>query len=55
MDGGSEVILSSQLQEPKTLTLTPKPASWVDRVAGTGKGLWGKNVDQYVDNIRNDW
>lgn len=55
MGGGSEILLTSNSEQLKTLTIMSKPLSWVDRVAGTGKGIWGKDVDQYVDNIRNEW
>ncbi|MDO8640383.1 MAG: AbrB/MazE/SpoVT family DNA-binding domain-containing protein [Nitrosarchaeum sp.] len=39
----------------KVLIITPQPASWVKMVLGTGKGLWGKSSDDYIQNIRNQW
>lgn len=55
MEAGSELIVITNLKDPKGITIFPKPISWVDAVARTGKGIWGKNVDQYVDKLRDEW
>ncbi len=41
--------------ENKALILTPKPDSWVDSVAGTAKGAWGKNSEDYIKEERQNW
>lgn len=55
VEAGSELIITANLGKLKGATLTPKPTSWIDIVAGTGKGIWGKDTDQYVNSVRDAW
>lgn len=38
-----------------SLILEPEPKSWYKAVAGTGKGLWGENSDEYIRKERESW
>jgi hypothetical protein len=38
----------------KVIVLESPTKSWVARVAGIGKGMYG-NVDEYIKNERNSW
>lgn len=44
----------TQLIKTKNLILKPKPKNWVEEVAGTGKGMWGKS-SKYLEKERNTW
>jgi len=48
------VAYLTDLLKTKALTLQPKPKSWADQVAGTGKGLWGDS-DEYIKKERDSW
>ncbi|MEI6462567.1 MAG: helix-turn-helix transcriptional regulator [bacterium] len=32
-----------------------KPEDWYEIVKGSGRGLWGKDPDKYIENERNSW
>lgn len=38
-----------------TLTLYPEPEDWYDLVKGSGRGLWGEDIDKYIEDERNSW
>jgi len=38
----------------KVLTATRRQGSLLS-LAGTGKGLWGKNSTRFVENLRDEW
>lgn len=51
----SKVVATlTKLGSRKVVILEPPTKSWVDRVAGIGKGMYG-NVDEYIKNERNSW
>lgn len=39
----------------KAIIIQPEPKSWVDQVAGTGTGMWGKSSDAYLEKERKLW
>ena len=40
-----------------TFTLNPEPNldEWLDSLRGSGKGLWGDDPDQYIQELRTEW
>lgn len=48
-----KMYLNSDSKIPSA-TLEPANISWVDRVAGTAKGIYG-DVDKYIENERKSW
>lgn len=53
---GTKLILNIvDWVKSKAIVIQPVPKSWVDQVAGTGKGMWGKSSDAYLDRERNAW
>lgn len=39
----------------KAIVIRSEPKSWADYLAGTGKGLWGKDSDVYLQKERDSW
>ena len=52
---GSKLLMSVESKgiAPKAI-LEPQPESWVKKVTGLGRGIWGKGED-YIDKERNEW
>ena len=46
--------IPTNLGSRKVVILEPPTQSWVDLVAGIGKGMYG-NVDEYIKNERKSW
>lgn len=55
MVAGSELILTTNLNSPKGITVTPKPSSWIDSVVGIAEGVYGNDSTKYIRNLRNEW
>lgn len=56
LKSGSKMILDVvDWVKSKAVVLRPTPKNWVDEVAGSGEGLWGKNSDEYLEKTRNQW
>lgn len=56
LKGGTKLILNIvDWIKTKAIIIQPEPKSWVDQVAGTGKGMWGKSSDVYLEKERNLW
>lgn len=53
---GSKVIAYLQKAlKGHAVVLEPKPKSWYKLLAGSGKGLWGENSDEYLRRERESW
>lgn len=52
---GSKLLMAVENKgiTPKAI-LEPQPESWVKKVTGLGRGVWG-NGEKYVDQERNKW
>lgn len=56
LKGGTRLLLEiMDWVKSKALVIRPIPKGWVDEVAGSGRGLWGKNSDEYLQKERNTW
>lgn len=56
LKGGTKLILNLvDWVKSKAIVLQPMPKNWVDEVAGSGKGLWGKSSEEYLKEERNSW
>lgn len=54
--GGTKLILDLvDWVKTKAIILQPMPKNWVDTVSGSGKGLWGKSSEKYIENQRQSW
>ncbi len=52
---GSKLIMSVENKEQVLKAiLEPEPKSWVNKVTGLGRGVWGRGED-HVDKQRNEW
>ncbi len=55
VDSKSKVVATPTiLGSRKVVILEPPTKSWVERVAGIGKGMYG-DVDEYIKNERDSW
>lgn len=56
LKGGTKLILNLvKWVKSKAIVLQPMPKNWVDTVAGSGKGLWSKSSEKYLQEERNSW
>jgi AbrB family looped-hinge helix DNA binding protein len=56
LNAGKKLVISLvDWVKGKALVIHPEPKSWADYVAGTGKGLWGKDSDAYIKQERDSW
>lgn len=39
----------------KAIVIKKEPESWAEYLAGTGKGLWGKDSDEYHRKWKEEW
>lgn len=55
LKAGSKLLMSvvSKGSAPKAI-LEPQPESWVKKVTGLGRGLWGKG-EEHIEKERNKW
>lgn len=55
LKSGSKLLMSvvDKGVTPKAI-LEPQPESWVKKVTGLGRGLWGRG-EEYVEKERNKW
>lgn len=56
LKAGTKLIINLvDWAKSKTIVLQPIPKSWVDAVSGSGKGLWGKSSEKYLEEERESW
>lgn len=51
---GSQIKIRPTLQGRVPIATLEPPVSWVDRVAGIAKGVYGKG-EEYIQNERKTW
>ncbi len=53
---GSKLIMSVEEKGiiPKAI-LEPQPDSWVKKIKGLGRGIWGDDANEYINKQRNEW